>query len=463
MSRSGQIANGGAATVISPEGDVRLVFKLDKSWIVRPSSPFTSQSSNQNQSNIDRFTPFNPDLSDIKLSINLIVDGVTTTYSIDHQTWPTAHTHNGQIHIFDQTSPIRLASIHVGGDNLDLEERDPEDDVEGVVWKAKHLIGKQWEEDELETPKPRGVSQEHPQGDLASASIADIKQKVTSKFRQADQIVARRGTIQKRKRRMSYLDEEDRSTESDKYISDVDDVEPLPSIKSLFDPSQAEMDRPGRRVSKIEPMPSPERNQGQQVSNDRRDVYVYCPDGPLMFSAKPSTKGRKIMEVVARAMGVPMGSFRLILSSSYERLYWDQTVHEMGLKEFGDMAGFETEPIIVDVIIEQTGGKPVIYLYPPQPMSVGVTLSLCPQCESVAQFPLQRTLTTTGAISAVHPPTPVLKPELTTDGWERVGWTVNTEIDGTMVDTATGLEVSYLFWEGEWSSSYNSVRCSSLS
>jgi hypothetical protein len=393
MSNSGETASGGAATAISPEGDLKLIFKLDKSWIVRSSSPFTSQSSNQNQSNIDRFTPFKPITSDIKLSINLIVDGVITTYSIDHQTWPTTYSHNGQIHIFDQTSPIRLASIHVDGDNLDLEERDPEDDVEGVVWKAKHLIGKQWEQDELDSPKPRGVSRKHAQGDLASASIADIKQKVTSKFRQADQIVARRGTIQKRKRRMSYLDEEDHSTESDKCISDIDDEGPLPSIKSLFDTSEAGLDRPGRRVLNARPIPSPECDHGQQVSNDRgsdrRDVYVYCPDGPLMFSAKPSTKGRKIMEVVARSMGVPMGSFRLILSLSYERLNGDQTVHEMGLKEYGDIAGIETELIVLEVIMEQIGGKPVIYLYPPQPMLIDVTLSLCPQCKSILSILLR--------------------------------------------------------------------------
>jgi hypothetical protein len=35
MSRSDGIASGGAATAISPEGDVKLVLKLDKSWIVR--------------------------------------------------------------------------------------------------------------------------------------------------------------------------------------------------------------------------------------------------------------------------------------------------------------------------------------------------------------------------------------------------------------------------------------------
>jgi hypothetical protein len=267
---------------------------------------------------------------------------------------------------------------------LDLEERDPEDDVEGVVWKAKHLIGKQWEEDELESPKPRGVSRQHPQGDLASASIANIRQKVTSKFRQADQIMARRGTIQKRKRTMRDLDEDDRTTESDMCTSDVGDEEPLPSIKSLFDSTEAELDRPGRRGSKIRPKPSPERQQvSVEPSNDRRKVYVDCHDRPLMFSVKPSTTGGRIMEAVARSMGVPDGSIRLTLSISRARLCWDQTVHQMALKEFGDIAGIESELIVLEVIMEQMDGKPVIYLYPPQPMSVDVTLSLCPQCKCI--------------------------------------------------------------------------------
>jgi hypothetical protein len=122
----------------------------------------------------------------------------------------------------------------------------------------------------------------------------------------------------------------------------------------------------------------------------------------------------------------------------------------MGLKESGDTADVETDPIFVDVIMEQYGGKPVIYVYPPQPTSVDVTLSLCPQCESLAYYPWQETLTAAGSISAVHPPTQIIGPSSEqTHDWERVKWTVNAEVDGTMVDKATGLEVSYLFWEGE--------------
>jgi len=60
-------------------------------------------------------------------------------------------------------------------------------------------------------------------------------------------------------------------------------------------------------------------------------------------------------------------------------------------------------------------------------------------------------LTATGSISAVHPPTPILEPGTTktANDWERVKWTVESQTDGTVIDKLTGLEVSYLFWEGE--------------
>lgn len=75
--------------------------------------------------------------------------------------------------------------------------------------------------------------------------------------------------------------------------------------------------------------------------------------------------------------------------------------------------------------------------------------------------PIPQKLTAAGTISAVYPPTPVLKPHSRTTGndWKRVEWTVDAEVDGTMIDKATGLEVSYLFWEGECSSSYACVAC----
>jgi hypothetical protein len=181
----------------------------------------------------------------------------------------------------------------------------------------------EWEEDELETPKAGGVSRKSPLDSSNLVSIADIRRKVATKFRQADQIMTRQ--IKPQKRQRNCLDMEHRSTESDTCMSDMDDEEPLPSIKSLFDSTEAELDRPGRRGSNIRPKPSPERQQvSVEHSNDRREIYVDCHDRPLMFSVKPSTTGGRIMEAVARSMGVPDGSIRLTLSISRARLCWDQ-------------------------------------------------------------------------------------------------------------------------------------------
>jgi hypothetical protein len=36
----------------------------------------------------------------------------------------------------------------------------------------------------------------------------------------------------------------------------------------------------------------------------------------------------------------------------------------------------------VDIQTKQWGGKPVIHLDPPEPTSIDVALSLCPQCKS---------------------------------------------------------------------------------
>lgn len=105
----------------------------------------------------------------------------------------------------------------------------------------------------------------------------------------------------------------------------------------------------------------------------------------------------------------------------------------------------------MDLSLDQCGGKHVIYLYPPEQMSVDVALSLCPQCMYSLFEPKDADLT--GNISAVYPPTPVLtfqpNDEYSKEDWELVKWNVDARNDGSMVDKATGLEVSYLFWEGE--------------
>ena len=136
--------------------------------------------------------PFNPSLGDIKLSVNVIVEGVTMTYSIDHQTWPTTHTHNGKTHVFDETSPIRLQSMDGSVDDVDqLSEAGIE------VWKAKHLVGREWEEDveggkekhpaaEAESQHPRTRPTRCRSPDFAESSKGDSENQ--AKRRKADAV-----------------------------------------------------------------------------------------------------------------------------------------------------------------------------------------------------------------------------------------------------------------------------------
>ena len=85
----------------------------------------------------------------------------------------------------------------------------------------------------------------------------------------------------------------------------------------------------------------------------------------------------------------------------------------------------------LNVRFEQKGGKPVIYLFAPQGRTIEahVSLALVPQWE----------------LSVVYPVVPVQA-----DGAHKgqfIEWNVKTKPDGTLLETTTGLEVAYLFWE----------------
>ena len=77
---------------------------------------------------------------------------------------------------------------------------------------------------------------------------------------------------------------------------------------------------------------------------------------------------------------------------------------------------------------EQGDAKPVIYLYPEQETTVSVSLDYA------------------GMLTATYP------------AYED-GWRVTAEPDGTLYDE-NGNEYSYLFWEGENKTDYDSPRAS---
>ncbi|RXW18594.1 hypothetical protein EST38_g7259 [Candolleomyces aberdarensis] len=81
------------------------------------------------------------------------------------------------------------------------------------------------------------------------------------------------------------------------------------------------------------------------------------------------------------------------------------------------------------LVLQLRGEKPVIYLYPPIATRVSTKLSLVPEWE----------------FSAIYP---VVPPKNTPHGQE-VEWVVDALPNGTLKEIITGLEVSYLYWEAE--------------
>ncbi|KAG8710119.1 hypothetical protein FRC08_017588 [Ceratobasidium sp. 394] len=79
------------------------------------------------------------------------------------------------------------------------------------------------------------------------------------------------------------------------------------------------------------------------------------------------------------------------------------------------------------------GGKPVIYLFPPVPMT---------------EVRVQLSLVQTWEFSALYPCTPISSgPCQALDLGESVTWLVDAKPDGTLLDHRTRREVTYLFWE----------------
>ncbi|KAG9084866.1 hypothetical protein FS749_004893 [Ceratobasidium sp. UAMH 11750] len=85
----------------------------------------------------------------------------------------------------------------------------------------------------------------------------------------------------------------------------------------------------------------------------------------------------------------------------------------------------------LDLVPALTGGKPVIYLFPP---------ALIPSAH------VKLSLTESWTFSALYPPTNIISQASTSAG-QSVSWTVDAKPDGTLFDYGSQREVSYLFWE----------------
>ncbi|TFY73469.1 hypothetical protein EWM64_g10543, partial [Hericium alpestre] len=95
-----------------------------------------------------------------------------------------------------------------------------------------------------------------------------------------------------------------------------------------------------------------------------------------------------------------------------------------------DIDGYD-KPYEVYFRQEQLGGKPVIYIWTPQPQEVSVDLSLTPHW----------------SFSAAYPVAPITPTKQAGGTGQSILWNVLTREDGNLQDKATGLEVNSLFWE----------------
>ncbi|KIM37627.1 hypothetical protein M413DRAFT_448413 [Hebeloma cylindrosporum] len=132
---------------------------------------------------------------------------------------------------------------------------------------------------------------------------------------------------------------------------------------------------------------------------------------------RPETQVKKIYSAVVKRWGRSIDGWRLMYEGDICLPY--QTIESMEIED-GDT---------LHLLVEQKGGKPVIYLFSPETIEAEVKLSLIPQWN----------------LSAIYPVVPI-KPR-TARSNEQVAWRVRTHVNGDLTELTTGLDVAYLFWE----------------
>ncbi|KAI0707095.1 hypothetical protein C8Q76DRAFT_682066 [Earliella scabrosa] len=161
-----------------------------------------------------------------------------------------------------------------------------------------------------------------------------------------------------------------------------------------------------------------------KVSSDRLEICVYTATGvEVLLLAKPDTKFARVLSHFAKRTGNCAKEWRLKFGEI--KIAPEQTLQELNIKD-GDR---------IYAMLEQVGGKPVIYLFPPEPLpSATVSVRLVPQWE----------------FSHVYP---VIDPKPHDHGMKSITWNVSANTDGTLVEKGSDLELSYLFWEATSDSS----------
>ncbi|KLO11502.1 hypothetical protein SCHPADRAFT_905931 [Schizopora paradoxa] len=153
-------------------------------------------------------------------------------------------------------------------------------------------------------------------------------------------------------------------------------------------------------------------------------IKISTLDRRIYLSCDPSVKVGRIIRAAARTSGVCSEDYRWT-HDDYQRLNLDDTLKDLEFESGDTILGH----------LEQKGGKPVIYLFPPKLLeNVNIKLSLVPSW----------------SFSVLYPPVPISSDAHREDHngeTQTVAWDVSAAPDGTLRDKSSNLSVSYLFWE----------------
>lgn len=138
----------------------------------------------------------------------------------------------------------------------------------------------------------------------------------------------------------------------------------------------------------------------------------------IELRATKSTLVRKLVDIAARKFGKEDGDFEGIFNGYI--INSEETIGCCGIED-GDY---------IDLHLPLLGGKPIIYLYSPIDVQASVKLFLIPEWRFSAVYPVAHTT-------------------INHQNRECIEWNVQTHQDGSLTETNTGRDVSYLFWEAE--------------
>ncbi|KIM31565.1 hypothetical protein M408DRAFT_64286 [Serendipita vermifera MAFF 305830] len=146
------------------------------------------------------------------------------------------------------------------------------------------------------------------------------------------------------------------------------------------------------------------------------------------FSGRPTTTIKTLAIKLANAENERLGRSEedQLDFTSYRFIFYNRRLRNEETFEDCNIV----DGSIIDAQTLLTGGKPVIYLFSPTPLSAKVQLELVPQW----------------SFSAIYP---VKKFEETKNGGQAVTWDVIVKPGSLLIDKESQAEVSYLYWEAK--------------